>query len=83
MNTTTVERTRTVVIVKHVTARPCTHCEKPLRRRRVHVRVQTEKGLSFGVGSFCSVACLMRFARARRRERKDSIRGWAFGEKRA
>lgn len=78
----------TVIVVKHVIkyvqCRPCTTCEKPLTGSRLYVRTSTvKKGrrpLSFGVGVFCSVRCLMAFARKKKKAKMATIRGWTFGE---
>jgi hypothetical protein len=78
---------KTVVIVKHVicqTAAPtCTSCDRVLGDRRLYVRSSiARKGgrpLGFGVGRFCSVRCLMRFATHRQKDNLATIRGWTFG----
>jgi len=72
-------------VVRYVTCRPCSVCERPLKGNRLIVRTQIVKGqrgrgLSFGVGVFCSVRCLLRFANQKERDGCASIRGWTFGE---
>ena len=66
--------------VRYVTCRPCSECERALKGERIRVAVTTVKRLSFGVGTFCSVRCVMKFAERKRRAKQDSVRGWAFGE---
>ena len=73
----------TTIIVKYVTCRPCTECEKPLKGAKLDVRCRTVKRLSFGIGSFCSVKCLMKFAKRKEIAKQATIRGWAFSEEKS
>jgi hypothetical protein len=70
----------TTVIIKYITCRPCDECEKPLKGDRLDVRCRTKKRLSFGIGMFCSVKCLMVFAKRKEHTKQATIRGWTFGE---
>lgn len=71
----------TVVIVVRQPGRECTACRKLLGKNRLYVRAAIGR-LKFSCGVFCSIACLARFARRKKKQREDTIRGWTFGEKR-
>ena len=73
----------TTIVIKYVTVRPCTKCERPLKGRRLYVRTQIARRggrpLSFGVGVFCSVRCLLAFAEQKAKDGHATVRGWTFG----
>ena len=74
----------TVIVVKHSQIRCCTTCDKPMKRNRLQVRSSVVSAggrpLTFAVGVFCSVSCLMRFAAGKKKANQATIRGWTFGD---
>lgn len=75
----------TVIVVKHSQIRCCTTCDKPMNRNRLQVRSSIvsrsgDRPLTFAVGVFCSIRCLMRFASERKGAKQATIRGWTFGD---